>query len=345
MSARILTAALAYAGRGLAVFPARPDKKCSYKSAEYSDGRKWGMTRDPVEIRRDFARWPDCRIGVPTGAVNGIVVVDVDTIEGHGIDGSIALRELEAKHGSLPQTLQAISPTGSIHHYLKHPGDGIKIKGSASELGAGIDIRGDGNMTVAPPSLNPDGRCYRWIHKCPIAPMPAWLIELTREKPPSISQRAVARISRPRDCFNIYVRTPRAAPGAYGAAALRNEIANIHRAEPGHRNAVLMLAETEVAGLLFQAAAAWGNPNKDRNVIRYAPCRPACGSRDRGVRGHDRALSLPRRCRRRIRAQGRRRDSAPYHRGADRRRQNGDRRRDRQARRRQVPTSFVPGAS
>jgi hypothetical protein len=323
MSTTILAAALAYAGHGLAVFPARPDRKCSYKSAEYSNGAKWGMTRDPAEIRADFAHWPHARIGIPTGAVNRIVVVDIDTIEGHGINGSIALRELEARHGSLPQTRQAISPSGSVHHYLKHPGSGIKIRGSASELGAGIDIRGDGNMTVAPPSLNPDGRRYRWINKLPIAAMPTWLIELTREKPPSISQRAIAAI-----------RPPIEALSKYSAAVLSNEIANIHRAEPGHRNAVLnkagfslgqlvasgLLNEIEVAQLLFQAAAAWGNPNKDRDVIRY-PCRPECGIRDRGRR-HDGAPPVSGRCCRRIRAQGRRRNPAHHHRGADRRRQN-----------------------
>jgi hypothetical protein len=31
-----------------------------------------------------------------------------------------------------------------------------------------------------------------------------------------------------------------------------------------------LLDEAEVARLLFEAAAAWGNPNKDREVIRYA---------------------------------------------------------------------------
>jgi hypothetical protein len=240
MTARILTAALAYADCGLAVFPARPDKKCSYKSAEYSDGRNWGMTRDPVEIRADFVRWPHARIGIPTGAVNRIIVVDVDTIEGHGVDGSVALRKLEAKHGSLPQTLQAISPTGSVHHYLKHPGAGIKIKGSASELGAGIDIRGDGNMTVAPPSINPDGQAYRWINRKPIAAMPAWLIELTKDKPPrasTISQRAVAGIRR-----------PGATPGAYGAAAIEAEIEALANTAPGVRNHAL----NKAAFSLFQ---------------------------------------------------------------------------------------------
>ena len=132
----ILDAALDFAARSIAVFPAPPDSKKSYKCADHSDGRKWGMTRDPAEIRADFARWPNARIGIPTGAVNGIVVVDVDTIEGHGSDGSIALRELEAKHGSLPQTRQAISPTGSIHHYLKHPGSESRAAHRSSAPGS-----------------------------------------------------------------------------------------------------------------------------------------------------------------------------------------------------------------
>jgi hypothetical protein len=34
--------------------------------------------------------------------------------------------------------------------------------------------------------------------------------------------------------------------------------------------AIGLLAEAEVARLLFEAAAAWGNPNNDRAVIRYA---------------------------------------------------------------------------
>ena len=84
MTTTILAAALAYASRGLAVFPARPDKKCSYKSAEYSDGRKWGATSDPAEVHRDFARWPNARIGIRTGIINKIVVIETDTTRGSG---------------------------------------------------------------------------------------------------------------------------------------------------------------------------------------------------------------------------------------------------------------------
>jgi hypothetical protein len=257
VSTRVLAAALAYAAHGLAVFPVPPDSKKSYKCAERSNGRAWGMTRDPTEIRADFTRWPHARIGIPTGAVNRIVVVDVDTVEGHGIDGGIALRELEAKHGSLPQTRQAISPSASIHHYLRHPSGGIKVKGSASEIGAGIDIRGDGNMTVAPPSINPDGRAYRWLNKLPIADMPVWLVELTRGKPPTISQRAVAAIQRR---FN--------GGNGYGAAALESEIEALANTAPGVRNHAL----NKAAFNLFQLVGGHelDGAEVDRRLIEAA---------------------------------------------------------------------------
>jgi hypothetical protein len=111
MSARILAAALAYAAHGLAVFPVPPDRKKSYKSAEHSDGSSWGMTREPAEIRADFARWPNARIGIPTGTVNRIVVIETDTIEGHDVDGAASFAQLEVEHGLLPDTGTACSPS------------------------------------------------------------------------------------------------------------------------------------------------------------------------------------------------------------------------------------------
>ena len=120
MSTRVLAAALGYAALGLAVFPVPPDSKKSYKSAEHSDGRKWGATSDPAEIRI-FAHWPNARIGIRTGAVNRIVVIETDTMAGHGIDGAVSLAQLEAKHGLLPETRMACSPSDSLHRYFRHP--------------------------------------------------------------------------------------------------------------------------------------------------------------------------------------------------------------------------------
>src|SRR4051794_4018165 len=110
-------AALDYAARGWHVFPAPPGKKKSYKSAKYSNGRRWGATTDADEIRRDFERWPDANVGIATGVDSGIFVVETDTITGHGVDGEASLRELQATHGPLPETREAESPSGSRHRY------------------------------------------------------------------------------------------------------------------------------------------------------------------------------------------------------------------------------------
>jgi hypothetical protein len=83
---RCLHAALAYAAKWR-VFPAPRGERKSHKSAANSGGINWGATRDPDQIRRDFAKWPQANVGIPTGKDNGIWVLDVDTKEGHGVDG------------------------------------------------------------------------------------------------------------------------------------------------------------------------------------------------------------------------------------------------------------------
>lgn len=170
--------ALAYAARGWFVFPAEfdgPNKK-SHKAAKYSNGRAWGATTNAVQIQRDFKRWPDA-IGIVTGPKSGIFVVEADTPDGHNVDGIASLRALEAKHGALPESLMAITPSGSLHYYFKWPA-GATIKSSTSKIGTGVDVLGGGGMVVAPPSIRPGKGAYRWLNANAIADAPQWLIEL-----------------------------------------------------------------------------------------------------------------------------------------------------------------------
>jgi hypothetical protein len=183
----VLTAALDYAERDWHVFPVPPGTKKSYKSAEHSDGVKWGMTTDAAQIRADWQHWPKAGVGIATGELSHIFVLEIDTKAGHDVDGAAALHALEQQHDTLPPTLQARSPSGSIHYYFKHPGHGIKIKNSASELGPGIDVRGDGGMVVAPPTRRKDG-VYCWQCDQDIAEAPPWLLDLTTQR--SRSERA-----------------------------------------------------------------------------------------------------------------------------------------------------------
>ena len=174
--------ALDYAKRGWHVFPAPPGEKKSYKSAEYSGGRQWGATTDELEVHRDFGRWPSANVGIVTGPKSDIFVIECDTTEGHDVDGIASLEALEAEYGVLPETLMAASPSGSIHRYFNYPAN-VTIKNSASDIGPGVDVRGDGGMVIAPPSVKHGKGTYKWLNNNPIADAPDWLIALCEEKP------------------------------------------------------------------------------------------------------------------------------------------------------------------
>ena len=186
-------AALHYAdpaasGFGWKIFPARMEggKKYSYLAAEHAPGgENWGMTADLVQLKKNFdnPRWRlKCGVGIPTGWVNKIIVIETDTIVGHGVDGAKALRALEKQHGKLPKTMMAKSPTASVHRYYRHPGEHIRCK--SMTIAKGVDVKADGGMVVAPPSVRSDGK-YIWMNHEEIAEAPAWLIELIRDHSPN----------------------------------------------------------------------------------------------------------------------------------------------------------------
>lgn len=221
------------AARGWHVFPAviEGGSKKSHKSAQHSDGRKWGATTDPDEIRRDFARWPEALLGIVTGPKSGFFVIEADTLDEHGVDGIANLRALIAEHGEIPATIEAESPTGSWHLYFRYP-EGREIKNSASVIAPGIDARGDGGMVIAPPSFRADkGGAYRWINPpgfFDVADCPGWLLDLATKPKAKLSERAAPS----------GVRIDTAGHG-WGETALREEIAKLLAAPSGSRNEAL----------------------------------------------------------------------------------------------------------
>jgi hypothetical protein len=172
-------AALAYARAGLAVFPAPPGTKMSFKAAR-DYGRPWGATKDAGEIERDWSRWPQANVCIVTGAVSGVFVVETDTAA-HGVDGAAALSAVVGLR-EWPVTLQALSPSGSRHYYFLWPDGGLTVRTSVSWLAPGVDVRGEGGMCVAPPSRRTDGQ-YRWANDAAIAPAPVWLLDRLAERP------------------------------------------------------------------------------------------------------------------------------------------------------------------
>jgi hypothetical protein len=189
----ILTAALDYARSGLLVFPAPRGTKMSFKSARWSGGRRWGATRDELEIKMDWARWPDANVCIVTGMESKLFVTETDNK--NDVNGELVLAALQLKFGALPDTRKARSPSGSIHYYWRYPGDGRVVKNDVGvKLGPGIDVRGDGGMVVAPPSERSDGK-YIWLNENPVLNAPEWLLDKVTSW--IIGERALAEKSEP----------------------------------------------------------------------------------------------------------------------------------------------------
>lgn len=178
----MLKHALDYAKTGVEVFPIKPGDKIPYKSARWSNGRPWGKTTSSSEIKRDFKRWPSANVGIACGPDSNLWVLDIDTLAAHGKDGFASLRALEARYGPLPETRMAQSPSGSVHYLFDWPNDGT-VRNLADLAGyPGIDVRGEGGMIVAVPSLKPGVGAYKWLNNYASTAAPAWLLELVLDK-------------------------------------------------------------------------------------------------------------------------------------------------------------------
>jgi hypothetical protein len=165
-----LTAALGYLARGWSVVPVvERGKRPIVRWQTFED-------RHPTEaeVRGWFERWPPANVAVVTGAISGIVVLDVDPSHG----GEESLTRLALRNAGLPQTVEATTGGGGRHIYFEHPG--FEVKNRAG-LSPGLDLRGDGGVIIVPPSIHLSGTPYSWRKgrapdEIALAPLPDWLL-------------------------------------------------------------------------------------------------------------------------------------------------------------------------
>ena len=147
MIMNLLDAALAYAEKGFSVIPIQSDKKPFLKWESCQKRRS-----TPEEIREWWSKWPSAMVGIVTGAISGISVIDVDESQGH-----------EELQKYVPDSLlmpTAMTPRGGQHLYFKTPSPSI---GNNARIIPGCDFRGEGGYVVAPPSTNGTGKAYTWL--------------------------------------------------------------------------------------------------------------------------------------------------------------------------------------
>ena len=168
LSARLLNTAIGFAKKHYPVFPCVPGDKKPLTSHGFKDA-----TCDENQIRAWWAENPLANIGMPTGSISGISVVDADIDVIKGTDGVKALEELAAKHGGLPATYTIKTPRSGKHRWYKHR-EGFKS--TAGKLAPGIDTRGDGGYVILPSSRTCCG-AYFVEYNHPLAQLPAWLYD------------------------------------------------------------------------------------------------------------------------------------------------------------------------
>jgi P4 family phage/plasmid primase-like protien len=179
-----LVRALSYAAKGLHIIPIHTvrDGQCTCrKGADCSSPGKHPITarglKDATTDRKMIKKWwgqsPDANIGIATGKISNLVVVDVD-----GKEGKKSLAELVRTYGRLPKTPKVRTGNG-LHFYFR---SGNKpLRNSASRLGKGVDVRGDGGYVIAPGSVHRSGKFYRFLpgrdlDDIEIAKAPKWLM-------------------------------------------------------------------------------------------------------------------------------------------------------------------------
>lgn len=138
-----LDIALDYLNFGFSIIPVKKDKKPAIGSwLEY-------QKRQPTDAEvREWFRNPETNIGIVTGKVSNLTVIDCDS-------DSATEAFLSNYHGD---TTSVKTPKGRhfYFHYLEGSRNGARVLPDT-------DVRSEGGYVVAPPSTNGNGGSYSWI--------------------------------------------------------------------------------------------------------------------------------------------------------------------------------------
>ena len=166
----IMSSALTYAMQyGFAVFPV--NGKIPYKGTSgYKDA-----SEDPQTIRDMFDEHPTANIGIATGRLSSVDIVDIDPRNG----GVETWAELNQGY----ETCKVVTGSGGGHLYFAYTGTKWP-----RQLGPGVDMLSDGQCAIVPPSMHKCGKPYRWARGYHIRDMypqamPEWLLKLRDTTP------------------------------------------------------------------------------------------------------------------------------------------------------------------
>lgn len=177
--------AMEYQARGYSVIPLRRNKTPLLKENKV-------YQRDRLATEEEIEKWffdkegsAEPNVGICTGEISGITVVDIDV-------GGDAVTSLSA----FPETYTVETPTGGYHLYYEYDPE-IGQSANAYPQFPHVDIRNDGGYVVAPPShcdyqknKKRIAGAYKILKQLPVAPFPRALFESSK-KPPKNTQDVI----------------------------------------------------------------------------------------------------------------------------------------------------------
>lgn len=184
-TANLTEEALALAQKGFSILPLHSinhSGQCSCLKTDCSSPGKHPIVKHGVkDASKDeniitiwWQSYPNANIGIATGKISNLVVLDIDEKN----DGYRSLEKLEHKHGKI-QTLEARSGGGGKHFYFLAPS--IELKNRTNIL-PGVDFRSENGYIVAPPSRHISGLQYSWLNNLEISYLPEWLLSFVQKQ-------------------------------------------------------------------------------------------------------------------------------------------------------------------
>jgi len=144
---------------------------------------KWNKFRNkfmnPQAAKRFFGKPKKSNIGIVTGQISQIIVLDIDK-KNNGLE--------TIKRLKIPDTVTVKTGGGGFHYYFRYPDGFDEINNFQDEEALpGIDLRADGGYVVAPLSYHPNGERYEFVAgkkfgEIDIAQAPSWLIDHIQSK-------------------------------------------------------------------------------------------------------------------------------------------------------------------
>lgn len=250
MPEQLLQAALAYAAKGVPVFPCRADNKRPHTQHGFKEA-----STEASRIVAWWQRWPDAMVACPTGSMIDAWVLDVD---------DPGLFEATCKI-ALPETRK--SKTGKGYHLWFRWNEAAPVRNAQrSSKGwpfpslPGAEVRGEGGYVILPPSRHPSGRWYEWERDEPASDGPAELLELVCTRNPPGDDTAPGEAVDLPEAFASAVRGSVDTP--YGLSALRAECDRIASSSAGAQEKALNDGALKIGALVgggcivFQTALA-----------------------------------------------------------------------------------------